>query len=183
MVQRWGLPVSEGVPEGGQLVATPSAVVMATSSTPQNSGDSSLNARVLRVVDGDTVQVFYPNTAQGATTTVRLIGLDTPEVVDPRAPVQCFGREASKRAGELLPSGIAVKLETDPTQGIFDKYGRLLAYIYLPDTTLFNERMIEEGYGHEYTYKTVYQHQAEFKEAQQGAMSAGRGLWAPGVCQ
>jgi micrococcal nuclease len=56
-------------------------------------------ANVVRVVDGDTVDVQF---ADGSTDRLRLIGIDTPEVVDPRKPVQCFGREASQHARELL---------------------------------------------------------------------------------
>jgi micrococcal nuclease len=74
---------------------------------------------VVRVVDGDTV-VIAPDT------TVRLIGIDTPETVDPRKPVQCFGREASAYA-HLLLDGRSVSLEYDPTQGRLDRYGRTLA--------------------------------------------------------
>lgn len=137
------------------------------------------NASVLKVVDGDTMRVFY----QGATTTVRLIGLDTPETVDPRRPVECFGLEASAKAVELLPSGITVRLETDATQDKYDKYGRLLVYLYIKDDLLFNKAMIEQGYGYEYTHKVPYQQQALFKAAQAQAQEYGRGLWAQGVCR
>ena len=68
--------------------------------------------------DGDNVDVVV---ASGKVERVRIIGLDTPEVVDPRKPVQCFGREASNRAHALL-DGTSVYLESDPTQGTLDKY-------------------------------------------------------------
>ena len=79
-------------------------------------------AKVVRVIDGDTIQVQFSN----QTETVRLIGIDTPETVDPRKPVQCFGREASDYAKGLL-AGRIVSLEFDGTQGDRDKYHRLLA--------------------------------------------------------
>ena len=95
--------------------------------------------------------------------------------------VECFGREASNKAKELL-FGEEVMIETDPTQGTLDKYGRTLAYVFLKDGTNFNKYMIEQGYGHEYTYRAPYRYQAEFKQAQLLAREQERGLWAPGVC-
>lgn len=133
--------------------------------------------RVVRVVDGDTIVIRKDS----ANMSVRMIGLDTPETVDPRRPVQCFGLEASKRALELLREQ-NVRIELDPSQGEYDMYGRLLAYVYLPDGTLFNKRMIEEGYGNEYTFATPYKYQHDFKAAEDAARAEKKGLWAPGVC-
>lgn len=128
---------------------------------------------VKRVVDGDTLDVII----EGKTERLRLIGIDTPETVDPRKPVECFGKEASKKAKQLL-SNKTVKLESDPTQGERDKYGRLLRYVVLPDGQSFNKLMISEGYAYEYTYSTPYKYQAEYKQAQKEASSAKRGLWS-----
>lgn len=132
---------------------------------------------VTKVVDGDTFKVSI----DGSEKTVRLIGLDTPETVDPRKPVQCFGTEASNKAKNLL-SGKKVKLEADSSQGNLDKYGRLLRYAFLEDGTLFNKWMIANGYGHEYTYNLPYKYQAEFEEAERLARENKLGLWADGVC-
>ncbi|MCA4134850.1 thermonuclease family protein [Arthrobacter sp. M4] len=88
---------------------------------------------ITSVTDGDTIRV----TINGKSTPVRLIGIDTPEVTDPRKPVQCFGQEASRRAHELL-DGTQVWLEYDPTQARRDRYGRPLAYVWLNDTELIN---------------------------------------------
>ena len=74
-------------------------------------------AVVKRVIDGDTIVVHLG----GRDERVRLIGIDTPETVDPRKPVQCFGKEASKRMGELLPVGTQVTLERDAE--LRDRYG------------------------------------------------------------
>ena len=133
---------------------------------------------VVQVVDGDTIKV---RSATGQVETVRLIGIDTAEVVDPRTPVQCFGREASERAKQLL-SNQRVQLEQDPTQDTRDRYGRLLAYVWLEDGTFFYKQMIADGCAHEYTYNTPYKYQAEFKAAQQQARDAQLGLWAPDTC-
>lgn len=133
--------------------------------------------QVTKVIDGDTLEVSI----NGETKSLRLIGLDTPETLDPRKPVQCFGREASNRAKELL-TGKKVRLEADSTQGELDKYGRLLRYIYLEDGTLYNEKMIKDGYAHEYTYNIPYKYRTQFKAAQADAMNNKRGLWAESTC-
>ena len=129
---------------------------------------------VVRVVDGDTV-VVAPRT------TLRLIGIDTPETVDPRKPVQCFGREASAWAHALL-DGKEVWLEYDPSQGRLDKYGRTLAYVWLPDGVLFNQVMIADGFAHEYTYDLPYRYQDAFAAAERDARESERGLWSPTTC-
>lgn len=129
------------------------------------------------VVDGDTVKVNINGTIE----TLRLIGMDTPETVDPRKPVQCFGKEASNKAKELL-IGKKVRIEKDLTQGELDKYGRRLAYIYREDGLFYNKYMIEQGYAHEYTYNTPYKYQTEFKAAQKSAQENLRGLWSPDTC-
>jgi micrococcal nuclease len=128
---------------------------------------------VVDVVDGDTVKV--PGT------TVRLIGVDTPETVDPRVPVQCFGREASARAHALL-DGARVWLEYDATQGRRDRYGRTLAYLWLADGRLYNETIIAEGFAHEYTFAVPYRYRDAFRAAERSARDAGRGLWSPTTC-
>ena len=133
---------------------------------------------VVRVVDGDTVDVAFDD---GRTERLRLIGIDTPEVVDPRKPVQCFGREASAHAHELL-DGQTVSLELDPSQGERDSYGRLLAYLWLPDGRNFGEVMLAEGYAHEYTYDLPYTYRDAFVAAQDTAMANQAGLWSPATC-
>lgn len=132
---------------------------------------------VTHVADGDTIEVQK----DGESVKVRLIGINTPESVDPRRPVQCFGKEASARTHEIL-DGKSVALETDPTQDTYDKYGRLLAYVFLPDGTLVNEQLVTEGFAHEYTYDQPYTYQARFKTAEKAAREARRGLWSPDTC-
>jgi micrococcal nuclease len=129
------------------------------------------------VVDGDTVKINI----NGIIETLRLIGLDTPETVDPRKEVQCFGKEASNKGKELL-TGKKVRIEKDSTQGDKDKYGRTLAYIYTESGIFYNKYMIEQGYAHEYTYNSAYKYQAEFKQAQKTAEANKVGLWSPSTC-
>ncbi len=133
--------------------------------------------KVTKVVDGDTIAVDI----SGKVETLRLIGINTPETVDPRKPVECFGKEASNKAKEIL-TGKNVKLEAESTQGERDKYNRLLRYVFLDDGTNFNKLMISEGYAYEYTYDIPYKYQTEFKQAEKEAREAQRGLWAQGIC-
>ncbi len=133
---------------------------------------------VIDVVDGDTIKVVI----DGQTETLRLIGLDTPETVDPRKTVQCFGKEASAKATELLLNR-EVWIESDPSQGVRDKYNRLLVYVHRDDGLFYNKWMIEYGYAHEYTYQQVpYRYHAEFNQVELDAKLAQRGLWSPQTC-
>lgn len=133
--------------------------------------------KVVKVIDGDTITVEMNSKKE----TVRLIGINTPETVDPRKPVECFGIEASNKAKEIL-TGKSVRLEADSIVGERDKYGRLLRYIFLEDGTNFNKMMISEGYAYEYTYNSSYKYQNEFKQAKKEAKEAKRGLWGNGIC-
>ncbi len=133
--------------------------------------------QVSKITDGDTVHVII----EGKDETVRLLGINTPETVDPRRTVECFGKEASLRMKEIA-QGKIVRLEYDDTQDLRDTYGRLLAYAYLEDGQMINRKMIAEGYAYEYTYLTPYKYQREFRESQYVAQSAKRGLWNENTC-
>ena len=132
---------------------------------------------VIKVVDGDTIWVDN----NGQRMKIRMIGLDTPESVDPRKPVQCFALEASAQAKTIL-GGQQVYLETDPSQDTIDKYGRTLAYVWTASGRLFNLVMIADGYAFEYTYDLPYRYQADFKTAEGDARTHSRGLWSPDAC-
>ena len=168
------------------LLAT-SVPAPVSDNTPQTLGDqnSPANAsapntpyyKVVFVVDGDTIKVAVGS----KTETVRLIGVGTPELHDPRKPVQCFGQEASDYTKSKLQNSV-VQLEGDSSQQNRDKYGRLLRYIMLQDGTNFNKQLIKEGFGFEYTFQVPYKYQAEFKAAQVDAKYYSRGLWSPTTC-
>ena len=147
---------------------------------PQHRGappTGSIRAFVTKVVDGDTIHVRIGTTNE----TVRLIGIDTPEVVDPRKPVQCYGREASARTKALLDQQ-TVYLQADSTQGDRDRYGRLLRYVWSANGVDTNLLLISDGYAFEYTYALPYRAQLAYKAAQSSARSAQRGLWSPSTC-
>ena len=136
-------------------------------------------ARVTRVVDGDTLKA----SVAGRTETVRVIGLDTPESVKPGTPVECFALRASAEAERLLPIGTAIRLESDPTQAARDRYGRLLAHVWLADGTLYAEQMIRGGFGIHYVYGGVpSMYASRLAAAEDAAQVALRGLWSPATC-
>ncbi len=131
---------------------------------------------VISVTDGDTIRVNY----NGRSTPVRMIGIDTPETVHPNKPVECYGPESSEYARRHL-SNKSVQLEFDNSQGMTDKYGRLLAYVYV-DGVSYNFHAIKDGYAYEYTYNSAYKYQKEFMLAESEAESENRGLWSPSTC-
>lgn len=127
---------------------------------------------VSRVVDGDTIVVIMGD----ATESVRLIGVDTPESVDPRRGAQCFGAEASAHTAGLLPPGTEVRLERDVEAR--DRYGRLLAYVYrVEDDLLVNLDLVEGGYADAVTYGDNEALYPVLVAAEAAARDAGRGLW------
>ena len=142
----------------------------------------SVTGTIVRVVDGDTVDVRV----DGKVERIRIIGLDTPETVDPRKAVQCFGREASAHGKELLPIGTPVTLEADPSQDARDRYGRMLAFIIVetePGTTInYTREMIAGGYGHHYVYRRPSLYADAFALAQDDAQVGGFGLWGADTC-
>ncbi len=132
---------------------------------------------IVKVVDGDTIVVSI----DGKDETVRIIGINTPETVDPRKPVECFGKEASEKATTFL-AGKIVSIERDETQDDRDKYNRLLRFVFLQDGTDYGKFMIENGFAYEYTYHVPYKYQAEYKDVEAQAKSSLRGLWSPQAC-
>ncbi|HYW29107.1 MAG TPA: thermonuclease family protein [Gaiellales bacterium] len=130
---------------------------------------------VARVVDGDTVIVR----AGSRTLDVRLLGIDTPETVDPRRPVGCYGPEASAYTKHLL-TGRQVRLVYD--RQLHDVYGRWLAYIYLQRpgrSDLFvNARLIAAGYARTLSIPPNTAHASELAALERRAALAGAGLWS-----
>lgn len=131
---------------------------------------------VTRVVDGDTVEVTADG---GGEVTVRVLGIDTPETKDPRRAVQCWGPEASQFATDTLLDR-PVRVVGDPTQASRDRYGRLLAYVYLPDGSNFSVLAAAAGAAQAYVYDTPDTAHPMIAAAQDDARAAGRGLW--GAC-
>ncbi len=131
---------------------------------------------VSRVVDGDTMIV----TSGSHSERVRIIGVDTPEVVDPDKPVQCYGPQASAYAKHWL-TGRAVTLSYDVVH--HDVYDRVLAYVTVdgPPSVSVEERLLELGYARTLTIPPNDRNAAKYARLQSDAAAAGRGLW--GACQ
>jgi endonuclease YncB( thermonuclease family) len=130
-------------------------------------------AKVLRVIDGDTVVVLL----DGKQTTVRLIGVDTPESVDPRKPVQRFGHEAAEFLRGLV-EGKPVRLSYEPAGARLDRYGRTLAYLRLEDGTFINRELVARGYAFALT-KYPFAYMDDFRAAERAAREKALGLWGP----
>ncbi|MBI2598647.1 thermonuclease family protein [Candidatus Curtissbacteria bacterium] len=134
-------------------------------------------AKVSKVIDGDTIELENGQR-------VRYIGIDTPETVDPRKPVQCFGQESAAKNKELV-EGKSISLEKDVSQT--DKYGRLLRYVYLPageagvDDIFVNDYLVKEGFAQSSAFPPDIKYQDRLLQSQQRAQEQGKGLWS--VCK
>ena len=130
---------------------------------------------VVSVSDGDTFTVKV----EGRKERVRLIGVDTPETVHPTKGVQCYGPEASDFTKHTLAVGTNVRLVRDVEAR--DRYGRLLAYVYLADSNVFyNLELVRLGYARPYPFPPNTTHQADFAAAAWEAQGNASGLW--GAC-
>ncbi len=159
--------VSPSTPK--QETKEPEAVI-STSPTPILAMQNQGLVKVTRVIDGDTIEI------EGGQR-VRLIGIDTPETVDPNRPAGCYGTDASSFTKAQL-EGKEIKLEKDISET--DQYGRLLRYVWLGDT-LFNETLVKEGYAQVSTYPPDVKNSERFLAAQKEARDNNRGLWS--TCQ
>ena len=155
--------------------------------TFQNEPDGYEEARVVRIVDGDTIRVVITEVVDGpgagvsslgSEYPVRLIGIDTPESVRPGTPVECFGREASDAAKAFL-DGEEVRMVKDVEN--VDHYDRLLRYVYIGDE-MANARLVVNGYATAYTYPPNVRHSDLFVQLEREAREDDRGLWSPDTC-
>ncbi|MEK7646616.1 MAG: thermonuclease family protein [Patescibacteria group bacterium] len=140
----------------------------------------SIDPRVLypveAILDGDTFTLVVKRKH----ITVRMLGIDTPETVDPRKPAQCYGAEASAETKSMLKDH-SVRLVLNPDREVLDKYGRYLAYVYRDDGMFINEHLLEKGFAREYTYGKPYSLQKEFRKTEREAKQNKKGLW--GECE
>jgi len=132
--------------------------------------------KVLKVIDGDTIVINYNQNR----TTLRLVGIDSPETKHPNKPVECFGNEASKKMKQLVLNK-KVKIKQDKINSNRDKYNRLLRYVYVDDTFV-NAEMIKQGYA--YAYLTFpFEYSSKFRKLQQSARKRRLGLWEDNACK
>ena len=127
-------------------------------------------ARVLRVIDGDTILVEV----DGREERVRYIGVDTPETVAPDRPPGCFGQEASA-ANKALVEGKTVQLERDDSER--DRFGRLLRYVYV-EGVFVNAELVRQGYATATTFPPDVRENARFRALEREAREGRKGLWS-----
>jgi micrococcal nuclease len=136
----------------------------------------SIAASVDHPIDGDTIVV---RTSAGRAVHVRLLGIDTPETHRPGTRVECGGRQASAAMARLAPRGAQVTLKTDPTQDRIDRYGRLLAYVFLRDGRLVEDEQLRAGWAAVYVFHgNPVQRIRQFEGDERGAERARRGVWS-----
>jgi micrococcal nuclease len=142
-----------------------------TPATRQEAGEvlHTLTGPVVYVVDGDTIDVQL----DGRTIRVRYIGINTPETKHPEKGVEPFGPEADA-ANRRLVGGKTVRLELDVQP--WDRYGRLLAYVYIGDL-MINAELVRQGYAQVATFPPNVKYQDRFRALQQDVREAQRGLW------
>ncbi|MFF3036723.1 thermonuclease family protein [Arthrobacter citreus] len=127
------------------IAAVAAVAVTATSVVVANAANED-KARVVRVIDGDTLVVDFQN----KDVTVRLLNVDTPETKDPSKPVECLGPEATEFLADALPAGSKVSLAFDVERE--DRYGRTLAAVYDSEDRLINAEVARRGFGVPVTY-------------------------------
>jgi micrococcal nuclease len=128
------------------------------------------SVRVVEVIDGDTIVVAFAN---GATDTVRLLGVDTPETKHPTKGVECYGPEASAFTTRRL-TGRVVRLESDVQRR--DVYDRRLAYVHL-DGHRFEDVLLRKGYARFLVIPPNDAHGRDLLAAELDARRHRRGLW------
>ncbi|MEK5037541.1 thermonuclease family protein [Sporosarcina sp. FSL K6-3457] len=126
---------------------------------------------LVKTIDGDTIKIKY----EGKEQNVRYLLIDTPETNHAQLGKQPFGQQAKDRNTQLMNSG-KLEIEFDIGEQV-DKYGRLLAYIYI-DGVSIQEKLLEEGLARVgYVYPPNTRHLDAFEKAQEKAKKAGIGIW------
>jgi micrococcal nuclease len=144
--------------------------------TPARADPVATTATVLKVVDGDTMDIV--DDVRGRLR-IRLLGIDTPETKKPGYTVGCWGPQATEFAKETL-LGQRVAMVTDPTQDQYDRYGRSLAYLDKADGWDYSVEAARAGAAHSYVYHNEPVERAPaIDAAEREAKDAARGLWGP----
>ncbi|HEY4715600.1 MAG TPA: thermonuclease family protein, partial [bacterium] len=128
-------------------------------------------AAVKHIIDGDTIVIDY----QGRKEKARLIGINTPEIHHPEKGIEPYGYEAKRFVEGILKAGDTIRIEFDIQ--LRDKYGRLLAYVYLADGRFLNALLVENGYAQVMTIPPNVRYQELFLKLQRVARDNKRGLW------
>lgn len=153
----------------GSLSACKSPPTQSPSTDQSSPQDQLVEAKVIRVIDGDTIEVGI----EGSLYKVRYIGIDTPEMVHPPEPAEYFSKEASEKNRELV-DGKTVRLEKDVSET--DEHGRLLRYVWVGDM-MVNAELVKLGYAKAVTYPPDVKYDDLFVQLQREAKEACLGLW------
>jgi endonuclease YncB( thermonuclease family) len=168
-----GLPEDIGGGGGGGATRPPAdlTTTRAERAAWPDAPKDAVSARVQRVSDGDT----FVATVKGRRERIRVIGVDTPESVSPNQPDEPYGEEASDFAKRYL-DGETVRLAGDAEPR--DRYGRMLAYVWLEDGTFWNALLVAEGYAQQLTVPPNVTYERLFRRLVGEARREDRGLWA-----
>ncbi|MGI8899557.1 MAG: thermonuclease family protein [Nocardioides sp.] len=115
----------------------------------------------------------------GEARTIRLLEIDTPESVDPGAPVECYARRSSAAPARMLPVGAPVWFRAD--RDLLDPYDRTLLYLWTEDGRFVNLVMVRRGLARAVLYEPNDAYIDVMRRAEARAMAADRGLW--GECR
>ena len=133
-----------------------------------------IRARITHVVDGDTVRV-RAHGARRRFYDVRLIGIDTPEKYGGR---ECGSAGASRSMRRMAPVGRGVLLLADPSQDLYDRYGRLLAYVLARRSgSDLGRAQIARGWAKVYVFERPFRRIHRYRRAARMARGSGRGVW------
>jgi len=149
------------------LVALTSVAVGRGASPAMTAGAFTYRGTVTHIVDGDTLDVRLTN---GKTERIRVIGIDTPE------RGVCYFSQATARARQLALSKRVV-LRGDATQDTRDRYGRLLAYVWLPGGKDLGYQLITGGFAKVYVYRDPFQRLSAYRSAGATAKGSSAGQW------
>jgi micrococcal nuclease len=163
--------VGDGGSGGGGRAPADLATTRAERASWPDPPKDAVAAKVQRVVDGDT----FVAGVKGRRERIRVIGVDTPESVDPNRPDEPYGEEASNFAKHYL-DGATVRLAGDVEPR--DRYGRMLAYVWLEDGTFWNALLVAEGYAQQLTVPPNVTYERLFRRLVSEARREDRGLWA-----
>lgn len=162
-------------------VIVPSVSATTTKLLNENHSTSGTNATIIHMIDGDTALARMDT--ESADVKVRFLGINTPETVDQRKKVECFGKEASEKGKQLLPDGARVRMEADPSADERDRYNRLLRIVYMANGEQYNSKMVKEGFATAYvSFPMSAVFKRELKESEQHARIGQLGLWSPTTC-
>lgn len=175
----WLVVLAAACGVSGNARSTPTTSNQSPSNQAPASALVRANATVVRVIDGDTIDVDFERFTEHDTERIRLIGVDTPETMKPNTPIECYGPEASAFTHATLPAGTAVSIVRDTEAR--DDYGRLLGYVYRSSDGLFvNLRLVADGFARPLTIRPNDTFAAAFVAAAGAAEAADLGLW--GAC-